>query len=253
MILVGTHNIEDSYRFFTVRKSIKAFTDSLLDLIVVDSVKGLVDHYGKDELIYLGPDEQVVPSDIDWICARAKQRGYPIPAAFMSSKQQNGFNHKEFGVTSEGIVVYLDVALRQSLGLDPTKTPFTLKITGGPDGDVAGNLMKIAIRNYGKNVKIVGVADGFGVAEDPDGLNPDELLRLVEEALPITSFNKKCLGANGIMLDISSEEVGQCILTPSSPSHCSLIIASFLSKGLVRRNTMHFRVKSDAFVPAGGE
>ena len=110
-------------------------------------------------------------------------------------------------MTSEGIVVYLYVALRQILGIDPTKTPFTLKITGGPDGDVAGNLMKISIRNYGANVKIVGVADGFGVAEDPEGLNPNELLRLVNENLPITSFNKKALGPNGVMLDISTEQV----------------------------------------------
>ena len=50
------------------------------------SVSHLVDFYGKDELVYLGPDEQVIPSDIDWIIKRAAQRGYPIPAAFMSSK-----------------------------------------------------------------------------------------------------------------------------------------------------------------------
>ena len=38
----------------------QACTDSLLDLIlsVDDSVKNLVDYCGKDELIYLGPDEQ---------------------------------------------------------------------------------------------------------------------------------------------------------------------------------------------------
>ncbi len=46
-----------------------------------------VDHFGKDELIYLGPDEQIIPSDIDWITQRAAERGYPIPAAFMSSKK----------------------------------------------------------------------------------------------------------------------------------------------------------------------
>jgi len=198
-------------------------------------VKEIVDHYGKDELIYLGPDENVVPSDIDWICSRAKQRGYPIPAAFMSrlklfihtshiilyymlqclifaitytkfSKRGAGFNHKEFGVTSEGVVVYLDVALKATLGIDPSKAPFTLKITGGPDGDVAGNLIKIVIRNYGENVKILGIADGFGVAEDLDGLNPKELLRLVDESLPITSFDKSKLSSKGVMMDISTEE-----------------------------------------------
>ena len=41
-------------------------------------------------------------------------------------------------MTSEGVNVYLDVALRHVLGIDPTKDSFTVKITGGPDGDVAG-------------------------------------------------------------------------------------------------------------------
>ena len=36
----------------------------------------------------------------------------------------------------------------------------------------------------------MGIADGFGVAEDPNGLDSEELLRLVKESLPITSFSK---------------------------------------------------------------
>lgn len=229
VILINTPAITAQSRFFAVRKSVKAFTDSLLDLMVKDSLSGLVDHYGKDELVYLGPDEQVIGSDIEWIITRAGQRGYPTPDAFMSSKRDNGINHKEFGVTSEGIVVYLDVALRNVLNIDPTKSPFTLKITGGPDGDVAGNLMKILFRDYGTtNPKVVGIADGFGVAEDPNGLDPHELLRLIDLSLPITSFDRTKLSPSGIMLDISTEE------------------------GLTRRLTMPFRVKADAFVPAGG-
>ncbi len=142
--------------------------------------------------------------------------------------QENGFNHKEFGVTSEGVVVYLDVALRRTLNIDPKKQPFTVKITGGPDGDVAGNLIRILYRDYGSNCKIVAVADGFGVAEDPEGLNPDELLRLFNESKSIDNFNAQKLGPQGVCLSASSEE------------------------GVTRRNTMHFRVKSDIFVPAGG-
>ena len=228
VVLVNSSKVPAEFRYSNMRKSVRAFSDSLLDLIVEDSVKNLVDYSGKDELLYFGPDENVVPSDIDWITRRAEQRGYPIPAAFMSSKAEAGFNHKEFGVTSEGVVVYLDVALRRTLGIDPETTPFTLKITGGPDGDVAGNLLKIAIKKYGKNVKVVGIADGFGVAEDPEGLDPDELLRLVDESLPITSFRTEKLSSNGIMMEANTEE------------------------GMSRRNSMHFRVKSDAFVPAGG-
>jgi len=161
VILVNTPNIEPKARFFAMRKAVKAFSDSMLDLIVKDSVAQLVDYYNKDELIYFGPDEQIIPQDIDWIVARAAVRGYPLPAAFMSSKQANGFNHKEFGVTSEGVVVYVDVALRRSLHIDPHSDAFSVKITGGPDGDVAGNLIRILFREYGSNCKIVGIADGF--------------------------------------------------------------------------------------------
>jgi len=161
VILVNTPNIEPKARFFAMRKAVKAFSDSMLDLIVKDSVAGLVDYYNKDELIYFGPDEQIIPQDIDWIVARAAVRGYPLPAAFMSSKQANGINHKEFGVTSEGVVVYVDVALRRSLNIDPHRDSFSVKITGGPDGDVAGNLIRILFREYGSNCKIVGIADGF--------------------------------------------------------------------------------------------
>jgi glutamate dehydrogenase len=228
VILVNTPGMNESTKFFAMRKSVKAFADSLLDLIVADSVKNLVDLYNKDELIYLGPDEQIIPSDIEWIISRAAERGYPIPAAFMSSKKDDGFNHKEFGVTSEGVVVYLDVALRKALNIDPKTQPFTVKITGGPDGDVAGNLMKILSRDYGTNAKILAVADGFGVAEDPEGLDHGELLRLFYEAKPIDQFSKSKLSSKGIVMNVSTEE------------------------GQQRRNTMHFRIKSDVFVPAGG-
>ena len=58
----------------------------------------------------------------------------------MSSKPDAGVNHKEFGVTSEGVHVFLEAALRDTLGVDPKVDPFTVKLTGGPDGDVAGRV-----------------------------------------------------------------------------------------------------------------
>ena len=113
-----------------MRKSVKAFTDSILDLIVqTDETKDkIVDYYGKPEILYLGPDEQVIPDDINWVVKRAAERGYPTPAAFMSSKPRAGINHKEYGVTSEGVNVFLDVGLRHVLGIDPTSEPFTVGI-----------------------------------------------------------------------------------------------------------------------------
>ena len=60
---------------------------------------------------------------------------------------------------------------RQELGFHSHRTQsFTIKITGGPDGDVAGNEMRILHREYGPNAVIIGIADGSGSGEDPDGL-----------------------------------------------------------------------------------
>jgi glutamate dehydrogenase/leucine dehydrogenase len=75
---------------------------------------------------------QVVPADIDWIVARARRRGLAAPPAFMSSKPRTGINHKEYGVTSEGVFVFLDEALKQA-GKDPRAGQrVTIKLTGGP-------------------------------------------------------------------------------------------------------------------------
>uniref|UniRef100_M4BDQ0 Glutamate/phenylalanine/leucine/valine/L-tryptophan dehydrogenase C-terminal domain-containing protein n=1 Tax=Hyaloperonospora arabidopsidis (strain Emoy2) TaxID=559515 RepID=M4BDQ0_HYAAE len=217
-------------RDFIIRKSVKAFSDALLDLNTTDEAvkEKIVDYYGKDELIYLGPDENIIPEDIVWMTKRAAHRGYPVPRAFISSKPDAGFNHKVYGVTSEGVAVFADVALR-SQNIDPTKQPFTVKITGGTDGDVAGNVIKILHREYGTNLRVVGICDGTGVIEDPQGLDMDELLRLVDESLPLSSFDEsKVSPSTGVKHDIS---------TPS---------------GIRARNSMHNRVKSDLFIPAGG-
>lgn len=216
-------------RDFTIRRSVKAFSDALLDLNTTDEEvkQNVVDYYGKDELIYLGPDENIIPSDIVWMTKRAAYRGYPIPRAFISSKPDAGINHKVYGVTSEGVAVFADVALR-SQNIDPTKQPFTVKITGGTDGDVAGNVIKILHREYGSNVRVVGICDGTGVVENPDGLDMGELLRLVDESLPLSKYSQSKVGANGVYHDVSTQE------------------------GVRARNSMHNRVKSDLFIPAGG-
>jgi glutamate dehydrogenase len=229
VVLVDTSRATGLERLPAMRTAVKGFTNSLLDLIVSDenTPKIMVDHLGFDEIVYLGPDEQVIPEDIDWIIEQAGKRGYPCPAAFMSSKPRAGFNHKQYGVTSEGVAVFLDVALRHN-GIQPDKQPFTVKITGGPDGDVAGNLMRILFRDYGDNVRVVGVSDGSGCAEDAEGLAHSELLRLFEAALPIAEIDPTTLSPDGKLYLVGNEE------------------------GVKMRNTMHNRLKADVFVPGGG-
>lgn len=210
-------------------RSVKGFVDSIIDLITPDPEvrRFIVDHFGKDELLYLGPDENITPRLIEWIVDRARRRGYPTPSALMSSKPGAGINHKEYGVTSEGVTVFLEVGLR-FIGIDPRRDPFTVKITGGPDGDVAGNEIKILHRDYADNARIVGIADGSGSAEDPDGLDHSELLRLVELSLPVSDFDRARLGPGGQVVSLDEPN------------------------GVHLRNTLHNRVQADAFVPAGG-
>mmetsp|Transcript_8356 Transcript_8356/g.11638 ORF Transcript_8356/g.11638 Transcript_8356/m.11638 type:complete len:1119 (-) Transcript_8356:263-3619(-) len=211
----------ETLHHYVCRQAVKAYTDGLLDLSLPS------DTTSRGEYLYLGPDEQIIPQDIQWVVDNAQVRGHPVPAAFMSSKAETGINHKEFGVTSEGVIVYLDTALRAS-GKDPSTASFTIKITGGPDGDVAGNLIKMLHRDYGQGAKIVGIADGSGCAEDSDGLDHEELLRLVDASEPILSFNADKLSARGHLYDAGTDE------------------------GAARRDSMHNRIIADVFVPAGG-
>ncbi|MBC8309950.1 MAG: NAD-glutamate dehydrogenase [Planctomycetes bacterium] len=212
-----------------VSRSVKAFVNSILDLITPEETtkSQIVDRLNHNELIYLGPDENITPKLIDWVVDRARRRGYPMPTALMSSKPGAGINHKEYGVTSEGVVVFLDTALR-SVGINPDTDTFTVKITGGPDGDVAGNGIRILHREYGDNAKILGIADGSGCGEDPDGLDHNELLRLFREALPISAFDPSKLGTRGTISSIDDPE------------------------GIHLRNTLHDRIECDAFIPCGG-
>ncbi|OQR89545.1 NAD-specific glutamate dehydrogenase, partial [Thraustotheca clavata] len=227
VVLVEPHVYNDpTTKNFIIRKSVKAFSDALLDLNTTDeAVKSqVVDFYGKDELIYLGPDENIIPADITWMTKRAAYRGYPIPRAFISSKPDVGINHKVYGVTSEGVAVFADVALR-SQNIDPKKQPFTVKITGGTDGDVAGNIIKILARDYGSNFRVVGICDGTATIESPEGIDMQELLRLVEESLPLSKFDTTKRGS---------------------------VILADTPEGIRARNSLHNRVKSDLFIPAGG-
>jgi glutamate dehydrogenase len=216
------------------QQAVRGAVNALLDLLVTTdesreaNATNQVSYYNKDEIIYLGPDENITNDLIEWIPEQAARRGYPYAAAFMSSKPGAGINHKEYGVTSEGVNVFVENALN-FIGIDPRKQKFTVKITGGPDGDVAGNEMKILNREYGENARVVAVADGFGAAYDPDGLKWTELLRLFKAGLPIPEFNQKLLSGNG-----------------------AFVIKADTPENIRKRNELYATVPADIFIPAGG-
>ncbi len=216
----------------------KSMVDSLLDIILPGeespALPDLVDYLGLQELIYLGPDENITPEHIVWAVQRAKERGYPYPQAFMSSKPNAGINHKQYGVTSLGVVVFAEEILRY-LGIDPHTMPFTVKMTGGPAGDVAGNAVRILHKEYGERAVIVSMSDGHGAAYDPQGLDHEELMRLVNNVKSIDSFNPDRLTGDGAFVISTSD--------PNAPNYREHVRI---------RNTLHNTVKADLFIPAGG-
>jgi len=132
-----------------------------------------------------------------------------------------------YGVTSEGVAVFLEVALKE-LGYDTENDSFTVKITGGPNGDVAGNMINILRRDYPGRAKIVGMVDHSGGVENEDGLDIEELHRLFKADLPLSEYDPSKVGTGGVKYGVGTSDEIQL------------------------RNTMHNRLKADAFVPAGG-
>ncbi len=206
--------------------ALKATVDALLDL--ARPVPGSADYLGRDEILFLGPDERIEPRHIEWIVDRAARRGYPWPRAFMSSKPRTGINHKEYGVTSEGVAVFAEEALR-AVGLDPRHRSFSLKMTGGPAGDVASNALRILFREFGEAVKVLSVSDGHGAALDPEGLDHAELLRLADAGANIAAFDPARLhGRDGQVVSAATDQ------------------------GARLRDDAHNRMAADLFLPCGG-
>ncbi|MHC1788838.1 NAD-glutamate dehydrogenase domain-containing protein [Solidesulfovibrio sp.] len=212
--------------------ALKSAVDSLLDLIVGGedggTLPGVVDLLGREELIYLGPDEGITPEHIRWIVARAGERGYGWARAFMSSKPEGGINHKRYGVTSLGVLEFADALLREA-GIDPDIETFTVKITGGPAGDVAGNAMLQLFARYGDRARVVAVGDGHGAAFDPQGLDHGELARLVAAERNIAAFSPDRLSGDD-----------------------AFVVRADTPQGVKIRAGLHNVVVADLFIPAGG-
>jgi glutamate dehydrogenase len=214
--------------------AVKSMVDSFLDLVAVPEDAdgfvrpGIVDYLNREEIIFLGPDENITPAHIQWMADRAARRGYKWPSAFMSSKPGAGIAHKRYGVTSEGVIVFAEELLH-TLGIDPRNQPFTVKLTGGPAGDVASNVMRILMREYGANARITAMTDGHGAVFDPEGMDHAELLRLMDGDLKAADFDPAALKGEGAF-----------VVSASDP------------KGARVRNGLHNAVAADLFIPSGG-
>jgi len=173
---------------------------AFLDIYVTD--KGVarhpqvVDYYREDEPIELGPDENMHDGMIEEIAQLSKRRGYILGIGVMSSKEV-GINHKEYAVTSTGVVKFAEITMKE-LGIDIRKKPFSVKFTGGPNGDVAGNAMAILLRRC-PQMQIRLILDGTAALFDPEGAD-HEALRAILLQKDLDGFDPRALHVGGSML-----------------------------------------------------
>lgn len=198
-----------AHRLAFLQDSQSSFIEAFLTLINCNDdgtlkAKSVVDYWKKPEYIYLGPDENMSNEMITWIANFSEQHGYKPGKAFMTSKPGIGINHKEFGVTSFGVNVYLHQVLL-FLGINPEKNVFTVKISGGPDGDVAGNEILNLHKFYPKTAKLLALTDVSGTIFDPEGLDLGEMAQLFHKGLPIRNYPAEKLSNGGFLLDVKTK------------------------------------------------
>ena len=243
----------EKFRLYKLQYGI---TNAFLDIFITENgrVKDrrVVDYYGDDEPIEIGPDENMHDDMIEVIAALSKKRGYILGVGIMSSKRF-GINHKEYGVTSAGVVTFAEITMAEAAGIDMRRDRFSLKMTGGPNGDVAGNSLRIMLERCPK-VQIRLILDGTAALYDPNGISHDELRRIVL-AYDLDAFNPDFLGEGGCIVYRTGRR-----LEGLKESHRKVmrtadgVVEEWLDIDDFNRlyNSLIFTVKADLFIPAGG-
>ncbi|THH30597.1 hypothetical protein EUX98_g3609 [Antrodiella citrinella] len=219
------------------RLCFEKYVDAVIDLLIpgqTPGIKGkLVDHYGKPELLFFGPDEGTADM-MDWAALHARSRGaeawWKSFTTGKSAETLGGVPHDIYGMTSLSIRQYV-LGIYKQLGL--REKDITKVQTGGPDGDLGSNEILLS------NDKTVAVIDGSGVLADPHGLNREELIRLAKARKPVGFFDKSKLSKDGYLVRVEDQDV-------------KLPSGEVIQDGTDFRNGAHLRFKADIFVPCGG-
>ncbi|NGX57996.1 MAG: NAD-specific glutamate dehydrogenase [Chlamydiae bacterium] len=238
----------------------RSFIINLLTIVNYDQnhdlvANHIVDYWKRAENIYLGPDENMHASTLDWIAKFSKRKKYRPGSSFITSKPVIGINHKEYGVTSSGVNVYMTEVLKY-LGINPEKDNFTIKMTGGPDGDVAGNQILNLHKFYPKTAKLMALTDGTGTIFDPEGLDLDILVQLFHETKGIHKYPPSLLHEGGFLVDKFTKRK-QTTVTQQTlcwRKNSGEVVEDWLPSSemnhLLRNNVHH--IITDIFIPAGG-
>lgn len=264
---IEPHEIEKRIQAFRQEQKLeylyqsqRAFIDSLVTIVNYDPegkirARFIIDYWKQPEYIYLGPDENMHDSMIDWIANFSKKYHYKPGGAFISSKPVTGINHKEYGVTSLGINVYMHKVL-EYIGIHPEKEIFTVKMTGGPDGDVAGNQLLNLYTFYPHTAKVTALTDGTGTIRDDQGLDLSILKDLFYQAKGICFYPPEKLSPGSFLINKSIKRYPSAYIqeTLCWRKVGDRVIEDWLSGSdtnhLLRVNV--HQTQTDIFIPAGG-
>lgn len=219
------------------REAFEKYIDSILDLLLKAETPGIknpiVDLYGKDEIVFMGPDENTADL-VDWATEHARNRGAPWWKSFFTGKSPKlgGIPHDSYGMTTLSVREYVKGIYRK-LNLDPSTV--RKMQTGGPDGDLGSNEILLS------NEKYTAIVDGSGVLVDPNGINKEELHRLAKKRQMISNFDLSKLTKDGYRVLCDDTNI-------------TLPTGEVVNNGTAFRNTYHLRDSglTDIFVPCGG-
>lgn len=261
--MVTLLDLTDNHKFEAVLfESQRTICDAFMSLINYNKNGKLkdpkiVDYVDHKEIVELGPDENMLTPMIEWIANYAEQKKYTLKSGFISGKQDIGINHKEYGVTSFGIHQYLLKTLSE-LKINPEKDSFSVKISGGPFGDVAGNELRLLLQKQKGHyiypeLKIVAITDGPAALFDPDGIDRDELSSLVLKS-NLDAFNSEKLKGDGAYIVYSKTQmvngIGKHLMTSRRGGKLQeKMLGRDEFMELFQNNLCNY---ADVFIPCGG-
>jgi glutamate dehydrogenase len=250
--LRGQSRDQETWRLYKLQYGVaNAFLDIYTTENGVAKNPDVVDYYREDEPIELGPDENMHDNMIESIARQSQKRGYILGKGIMSSKEV-GINHKEFGVTSLGVITFAEITM-QELGINIRKDAFSIKLTGGPNGDVAGNAMRLLLERCPK-VQIRLILDGTAALFDMAGADHQELGRIVLKN-DLDAFDPNKLHKGGFMLFRSgSRTEGLRELYRKVTKTDKGVQEEWISIDEFSREfgELPFSVQADLFIPGGG-
>uniref|UniRef100_M4BZ98 Glutamate/phenylalanine/leucine/valine/L-tryptophan dehydrogenase C-terminal domain-containing protein n=1 Tax=Hyaloperonospora arabidopsidis (strain Emoy2) TaxID=559515 RepID=M4BZ98_HYAAE len=203
----------------------RKYIDAVLDLMLMKEPE--------EDILFLGPDEGTAHL-MDWASSHARQRGYSYWKAITTGKSasRGGIPHDVYGMTTHSVREYV-LGIQRKLQL---QAPITKVQTGGPDGDLGSNEIKMSPQE-----ETIAIVDGSGVLYDPKGINREDLLKLAEERSPVSGFDTSKLSSDGYLVLVSHNDI-------------TLPSGDVVENGTEFRNFFHLRpdLTADFFVPCGG-